>query len=91
MSKPDVIFLEKFEGSYYPFFYDCVAEARYRFISSDEEKVCHYKMYELEGDDRTMVECEETGEVFLFDHRIDYSDSDAVLKALDKAVRAMIW
>lgn len=90
MPVPEKIFLEKFEGSYYPFFYDCIAEAKYRFIYEDEEKVYHFKMSELEGDDRTMVEWEETGEVFLYDHRIDYSDSDVVLRAIDTAVREML-
>ena len=87
---PEVIFLEKFETCYNTFFFDNIAEAKYRIIQNGTEFVWHLRMYELDADNRTMVECEETAECFLFEKQLDYRNTEVLLNAFDTAVRAML-
>lgn len=83
------IFLEKFEGNYYPYFYNHIAEAKYRVITAHDAKTYHVYLFE---DDRieTIAYCEELDNYFYFYKRIDYTDSNTILNALERALRSML-
>lgn len=83
------LFLERFDANYYNFMFDNIAEAKFRVITEHSEKVYHLKMYENDALE-TVVECENTGEVFLFNKRLDYQNSEVLLNALEKALRNML-
>lgn len=84
------LFLEKFEANYYNFMFDNIAEAKYRVITDhDQDKIYHLRLYENDALE-TVAECEETGEVFFFNKRLDYQNSEILLNALEKALRNML-
>lgn len=87
---PEVIFLEKFESCYNSFFYDSIAEAKYRIIKDGDEFLWHLRLYEFDEDNRTVIDCEETGKRYLFPTRLDYHNTSVLLNAFDTAILAML-